>query len=209
MLSFNALENEFSENYKFLIGSILPRPIAVVSTRNIDGSNNVAPFSFFNGFSAKPMIVGFAPLIRTSTGEKKDTVINIEREKEFVINFTTEDNFEMINKCSTELEYGEDEFKFSGLTPIDSEVVKARRVKESPIQFECILRDIVSYGDQPGAGTLITGEVVRIHIDESIYENGRINTSLWKPMGRGAGNDWFKTDSTVQIDRLMKAQIQK
>jgi flavin reductase (DIM6/NTAB) family NADH-FMN oxidoreductase RutF len=209
MLSFNALENEFTDNYKFLIGSILPRPIAVVSTRNEDGSNNVAPFSFFNGFSAKPMIVGFAPLIRTSTGKKKDTVINIEREKEFVVNFVTESNVDLINMTSAELEYGDDEFNYAGLTPMDSEVVKAKRVLESPIHFECQLRDIISYGDQPGAGTLITGEVVRIHVDESIYDKGRIITSSFQAMGRGAGNDWFKTDSIVQKERLMKAQIQK
>lgn len=208
MLSFNT-DGDFSQNYKFLIGSILPRPIAVVSTKNEDGSNNIAPFSFFNGFSAKPMIVGFAPLIRTSTGSKKDTVLNIEREKEFVINFVTENNADMVNMTSAELPYGEDEFDHSGLTPIDSEIVKACRVKESPIHFECKLRDIISYGDQPGAGTLITGEVVRIHVDESIYDQGRIITSKWNPMGRGAGNDWFKTDSIIEKTRLMKAQIQK
>lgn len=208
MLSFNT-DEDFTQNYKFLIGSILPRPIAVVSTKNEDGTNNVAPFSFFNGFSAKPMIVGFAPLIRTSTGEKKDTVINIEREKEFVINFVTEQNADLINMCSTELEYGQDEFKFSGLTPIKSELVKACRVKESPIHFECKLREIISYGDQPGAGTLITGEVVKIHVQEDIYEEGRIVTKKWQPVGRGAGNDWFKTDSIIEKERLMKAQIQK
>lgn len=209
MLSFDTSINEFSDNYKFLIGSILPRPIAVVSTKNEDGSNNVAPFSFFTGISAKPMIVAFAPLIRTSTGLKKDTVINIEREKEFVINFTNEDNCDKVNAASAELSYGDDEFIHAGLTPLDSEIVKACRVKESPIHFECKLRDIISYGDQPGAGTLITGEVVRIHIDEAIYDNGRVITSAWKPMGRGAGNDWFKTDSVVEKTRLMKAQIQK
>lgn len=209
MLSFNTQETPFGDNYKFVIGSILPRPIAVVSTLNEDGSNNVAPFSFFTGVSAKPMIVAFCPLIRTSTGEKKDTVINIEREKEFVINFVTEENADLINDTSAELKYGEDEFKYAGLTPIDSEVVKARRVKESPIHFECKLRDILSYGDKPGAGTLITGEVVRVHIDERIYDNGRIITKEFKPMGRGAGNDWFKTDSIVEKQRLMKAQIQK
>lgn len=209
MLSFDALENAFGDNYKFIIGSILPRPIAVVSTKNEDGSNNVAPFSFFTGVSAKPMIIAFCPLIRTATGEKKDTVINIEREKEFVINFVTEENADLVNATSAELPYGEDEFKHSGLTPIDSEVVKAMRVKESPIHFECKLRDIISYGDQPGAGTLITGEVVRIHVDEKIYDSGRIITQEFKPMGRGAGNDWFKTDSVVEKQRLMKAQIQK
>lgn len=209
MLSFDAKENPFTDNYKFLIGSILPRPIAVVSTKNEDGSNNVAPFSFFTGISAKPMIIAFAPLIRTSTGQKKDTVINIERTKEFVINFVTEQNCDMVNAASAELAYGDDEFVHSGLTPIASELISAMRVKESPIHFECKLKDIISYGDQPGAGTLITGEVIRIHVDEKIYDNGRIITSAWKPMGRGAGNDWFKTDSVVEKERLMKAQIQK
>ena len=209
MLSFNTQETEFGDNYKFLIGSILPRPIAVVSTKNEDGSNNVAPFSFFTGVSAKPFIVAFCPLIRTSTGEKKDTVINIEREKEFVINFVTEENADLINIASTELPYGEDEFKYAGLTPVDSEMVQAARVKESPIHFECKLRDILSYGDKPGAGTLITGEVVKVHIEDRLFDSGRIITKEFKPMGRGAGNDWFKTDSVVEKQRLMKAQIQK
>jgi flavin reductase (DIM6/NTAB) family NADH-FMN oxidoreductase RutF len=209
MLSFDTTDSAFSDNYKFLIGSILPRPIAVVSTKNEDGTNNVAPFSFFTGISAKPMIIAFAPLIRTSTGDKKDTVKNIERTKEFVINFTTEDNADQVNLSSTELAYGEDEFELSGLTPIPSEIVDVMRVKQSPIHFECKLRDIISYGDQPGAGTLITGEVVRVHVDESIYDDGRITTSKFKPMGRGAGNDWFKCDSVVEKTRLMKAQIQK
>ena len=208
MLSFDT-DGDFSSNYKFLIGSILPRPIAVVSTLNPDGSNNIAPFSFFNGFSAKPMIVGFAPLIRTSTGEKKDTVINIEREKEFVVNFVTEANADQVNTTSHELPFGEDESIVAGLTLLESEIVKARRIEQSPIHFECKLRDILSYGDQPGAGTLITGEVVKVHVAEDIYDNGRIITKNWSPMGRGAGNDWFKTDNVVEKVRNMKAQIQK
>lgn len=207
MLSFDTQE-DFSRNYKFLIGAILPRPIAVVSTRNENGTNNLAPFSFFNGFSAKPMIVGFAPIRKPNTGEKKDTLINIEREKEFVVNFVTEETADQINLCATELAHGEDEFSFANLTPLESELVAAKRLKESPIQFECKLRDIVSYGDTPGAGTLITGEVIRIHVDEKVYDNGRIITANWKPMGRGAGNDWFKTDSVVEKTRLTKAQIQ-
>ena len=207
MLSFNT-DEEMTQNYKFLIGSILPRPIAVVSTKNEDGSDNLAPFSFFNGFSAKPMIVGFSTIRKPNTGEKKDTLVNIEREKEFVVNFVTEQNADLINMCATELPHGESEFEFTGLTPLPSEKIKATRLKESPIHFECKLLDIVSYGDWPGAGTLITGEVIKVHIDESIYEEGRINTQKWNPMGRGAGNDWFKTDSVVVKTRLTKAQIQ-
>lgn len=207
MLSFDT-NDEMSKNYKFLIGAILPRPIAVVSTKNENGSSNLAPFSFFNGFSAKPMIVGFSPIRKPHSGEKKDTLINIEREKEFVINFTTEQNADLINLCATEIPHGESEFEYAGLTPLKSELVAPPRLKESPIHFECKLRDMISYGDWPGAGTLITGEVIKVHIDESIYEDGRINTQKWHPMGRGAGNDWFKTDSVVEKHRLTKAKIQ-
>lgn len=208
MLSFDT-NGLFSDNYKYLIGSILPRPIAVVSTLNSDGSNNLAPFSFFTAISAKPMMVAFCPLARSSTGEMKDTPKNIFREKEFVINITSFEIAEKINMCSTELPYGEDEFKFSGLTPIDSEKVAAKRIKESKVHFECLYRDHLSYGEGPGSGTLITGEVVKVHIAEDIYDNGRILTQKLDPVGRGAGNDWFRCDHTFELQRLMTAQIQK
>ena len=209
MLSFDPSSDDFTKNYKFLIGGILPRPIAVVSTLNSDGSNNLAPFSFFTGVSAEPMIVAFCPLVRSSDGEKKDTVINIEREKEFVINVCSLDICEKVNISSMELKRNEDEFQFSGLTPIDSEIVKAARVKESPVHYECKLRDILSYGENKGAGTLITGEVVKIHVLESAHDSGRIITQEIKPVGRGAGNDWFKTDQPFEMKRMMNSQIQK
>lgn len=199
----------FTDNYKLSIGAIIPRPIAVISTRNPDGSNNLAPFSFFTSVSAKPMIIAFCPMIRTATGDFKDTVKNILREKEFVVNFCTEENFEKVNLASTELAFGEDEFLYAGLTPIDSQVVKAKRMKESPIHFECVFRDMLCYGSEPGAGSLITGEVKLIHVDEAIVEGSKINSELYKAVGRGAGNDWFKTDSKFELARLMKAQIQK
>lgn len=199
----------FADNYKFLIGSIIPRPIAVISTRNVDGTNNLAPFSFFTAISAQPMIIAFCPLIRSSDGQFKDTVKNILREREFVLNFCTEDNYEKINLASTELPYGEDEFTFAGLTPMDSEIVKAKRVKESPVHFECVFRDMLCYGKTPGSGSLITGEVKLVHVDEAVMKDGKIQTELLKAVGRGAGNDWFKTDSRFQLERLMKTQIQK
>jgi len=208
VISFDT-NGDFKDNYKFLIGSILPRPIAVVSTKNEDNSNNLAPFSFFTGVSAKPMIVAFSPLIRSSDGNKKDTVINIEREKEFVINICSKEIAEKVNLASTELPYQEDEFKYAGLTPIKSEKVKASRVKESLIHFECLLRDILNYGDQVGAGRIITGEVIKVHLDEKIFKNGYINTPALNPVGRGAGTDWFNCLDTFQLTRLMKTQIQK
>lgn len=199
----------FADNYKFLIGSIIPRPIAVISTRNIDGTNNLAPFSFFTAISASPMIIAFCPMIRSSNGEFKDTVKNILREKEFVVNFCTEDNYQEVNLASTELPYGEDEFTFAGLTPIDSVIVKAKRMKESPVHFECVFRDMLCYGKTPGSGSLITGEVKLVHADEAVMRDGKIATDLIKSVGRGAGNDWFKTDSRFTLERLMKTQIQK
>ena len=177
---------DFTQNYKFLIGGVLPRPIAFVSTKNKDGSNNLAPFSFFTAVSAKPMVLAFCPLIRTSTGQWKDTPTNISREKEFVVNIVTEFIAAKVNLASTELPYGEDEFKYTQLTPIDSEKVKPPRVKESPIHFECVLRDQISYGEKPGAGQLITGEVVKVHVKESLLDKGRIVTTSLKPVARGA-----------------------
>jgi len=208
MLSFDT-DGAFGDNYKFLIGSILPRPIAVVSTRNTDGTNNLAPFSFFTAISAKPMMIAFCPLARSSDGQTKDTPKNIFREKEFVVNITSYDIASKINLCSSELPYGEDEFTYSGLTPIDSEKIAAKRIKESKIHFECLFRDHLSYGEGPGSGTLITGEVIKVHVAPEIFENGRINSQKLDPVGRGAGNDWFRCDHTFEMQRLMQAQIQK
>ncbi|GAB4009552.1 MAG: hypothetical protein Fur0010_00430 [Bdellovibrio sp.] len=208
MKSFDT-NGDFTQNYKFLIGAILPRPIAVVSTINDDGSNNLAPFSFFTAVSAKPMIIAFSPLIRSATADLKDTPKNILKNKEFVVNIVSEEIANQVNLCSTELPYGEDEFKFSGLTPIPSEKIKPMRIKESLIHFECHFRDCLDYGHHVGGGQIITGEVIKVHIDENILENGRIITSKLKPVGRGAGNDWFRCTDVFELERLMKAQIQK
>jgi len=199
---------DFAQNYKFLIGSIVPRPIAIVSTLNHDGSFNIAPFSFFTAVSAHPMIVAFCPMIRSNTGLKKDTLVNIEREKEFVINIGSFELAQQINLCATELPYGHDEFKHAGLHSITGQVVKAPRLKEAKIQFECKLRDIISYGEHKGAGSLVTGEVVCVHINKDILHEGRIDSKKLDPIGRGAGNDWYRCQDTFELERLT-AQIQK
>ena len=207
-VSFNT-DKDFKQNYKFMIGSILPRPIALVSTRNEDGSFNLAPFSFFNGICSSPFLVSFCPVRKPLTGDKKHTLSNIEREQECVISIVTEDIAEATNNCATELDLNESEFDFSGLTPTDSEMVKAACVKESPINMECKLFKVLEFGDgNPGNGALVICEVVKIHIDESLLEEGRINTDLLKPIGRGAGNDWVKCHDRIQYERKQKAQIQ-
>ncbi len=209
MKSFDT-NGDFTQNYKFLIGSVQPRPIAWVSTCNEDGTHNLAPFSFFTAISAKPMIIAFCPLIRSSDEKKKDTLVNIERTGEFVVNFVTEANYLKVNESSRELAYGEDEFEFCGLGKLKSELVQPPRVKESPIHFECSKRDILHYGTgAAGSGSLITGEVLKVHIDDSLLIEGRINTDQFKPVGRGAGLDWYNSSSRFELPRLMKTQIQK
>jgi flavin reductase (DIM6/NTAB) family NADH-FMN oxidoreductase RutF len=155
------------------------------------------------------MVIAFCPMVRSSTGLRKDTLVNIVREREFVLNFCTEANHEKVNLASSELPYGEDEFKFTGLTPLDAELVRAKRMAESPIHFEWCLRDVLHYGSGAGAGSLVTGEVLRVHIDPALLEAGKIVTARFKPVGRGAGNDWFRTDSVFEMARMMGSQIQR
>lgn len=202
-------DQSFQDNYKVLIGSILPRPIAVVGTRNLDGSFNLAPFSFFTAVCASPMILAFCPMIRTSTGTKKDTVINIEREGEFTVSICNEQIVEKVNLASTELPYGQDEFAFAGLTPLPSSKIKAPILGESPINFECKLRDILNYGENIGGGRLITGEVIAAHIETTILIDQKIKTDLLMPVARGAGNDWFRCTDIFTLERKMANQIQK
>ncbi len=204
-----SIDHDFSQNYKILIGSLLPRPIAWVSTKNVDGTFNIAPFSFFTAVSASPMIIAFSPMARSSDGNKKDTLINIEREREFVVNFVTESNMDLANMTSTELPYGQSEFDLANLNVLPGTKVSAPRCAESPIHFECQLRDILYYGSGPGSGTLITGEVIQVHLQEKIMKDGKIQTQEFKPVGRGAGNDWFLCDHVIVRERLMKKQIQK
>jgi len=203
MITFDPLKDpsHFQTNYKILSGSIQPRPIAVISTLNPSGNNNVAPFSFFTAVSAAPMLVAFCPLISSETGKKKDTLKNIEREKEFCLNFSPASLANNIFLCGTPLPFGEDESKLAGLTMIDSHKIKARRIQESPIHFECRLKDILSYGEHLGAGTLVVGEVVLAHLSEQVYQEGHILTDIFDPIGRGAGPDWIYCRERIALGK--------
>jgi flavin reductase (DIM6/NTAB) family NADH-FMN oxidoreductase RutF len=177
--------------YKILIGSIAPRPIAWAGTRSKDGINNLAPFSFYNCFSSNPPIVGFSPLPRPD-GRKKDTLQNVQDSQCFTLSCASFSLVKQMSKSSATLEPGEDEFAYSGLTPAEAVHIKAPYVAEALLVFECRLREIISFGDQPGAGNLILGQISHIHIDESIYANGRIDIDKLDPVGRLAG-DWYAT----------------
>ncbi len=198
-------EIPFQETHKLMIGSIIPRPIAFVSTQSKDGKNNVAPFSYFNGVCSKPPTIMFAPARRGWDGEEKDTLINIRDTEEFVVNIVSESFAEKMVMCSTDFDSDVDEFEISGLTPTNSQKIKPPRVGEAKISFECKLNQIVEIGDgTAGSGFVVIGTIVLFHIDDGIYDNGRILTDKLEPLGRLAGNWYTRSTDTLKIDRKVK-----
>ncbi|MEW8969625.1 MAG: flavin reductase family protein [Mesobacillus sp.] len=179
---------EWRDAYKLLQGSVLPRPIAFVSSQDENGNANLAPFSFFTVISANPMMVCFSPMRRGTDGVKKDTLKNIESTNEFVINIVSEEFVQQMNDCATEFPSEVDEFDASGLTKVDSVAVKPSRVKESKVHLECVLDQVLHFGgEEAGSGSLVIGKVVHVHVDDDLYENGRINSEKLNPVGRLAG----------------------
>ena len=202
---FDPSEIPFQETHKLMIGSIIPRPIAFVSTRSKDEKNNVAPFSYFNGVCSKPPTIMFAPARRGWDGEEKDTLINIRDTEEFVVNIVSESFAEKMVMCATDFDSDVDEFEISGLTPTNSQKIKPPRVGEAKISFECKLNQIVEIGDgTAGSGFVVIGTIVLFHIDDGIYDNGRILTDKLEPLGRLAGNWYTRSTDTLKIDRKVK-----
>ena len=202
---FDPTEKRFSEIHKLMIGSIVPRPIALVSTTSKDGNNNVAPFSYFNGVCSNPPTIMFAPARRGWDGHEKDTLINIRNNQEFVINIVSESFAEKMVKCSTDFDPNIDEFQVSGLTPESSSKVSPPKVKESKINLECKLDQIVEIGDgRAGSGFVVLGTIVLFHIDDDIYEDGHILLDKLEPLGRLAGNWYTRPTDNLKITRQVK-----
>lgn len=177
----------------YLLGAIGPRPIAFASTLDEAGNPNLSPFSFFNVFSANPPILIFSPARRGRNNTTKHTYENAKRVNEVVINVVNHAIVQQMSLSSTEYPEGVNEFEKSGLTAIESEVVKPFRVKESPVQFECKVKEVVELGQEGGAGNLIICEVVMIHIDDSVLDNdGRIDQQKIDLVGRMGGNYYVR-----------------
>lgn len=187
--------------YKYLNGAILPRPIAFVSTVDAEGVLNLAPFSFFTAVSANPMTICFSVMRRGTDGLKKDTLRNIEATGEFVVNIVSESFVEKMNVTAAEFPPEVSEFEASGLTPAASVIVKAPRVLESLVNFECKLTQIVEIGDGKGAGSLVIGQVVQVHVDDAIHHDGKIDTQGLNPVGRLAASDYVRVTDTFQLIR--------
>ena len=200
MLSFDPRNNAERENYKLLIGSIVPRPIAFVTTVAEDGPINGAPFSYFNVVTSNP------PMISVSTqrknGELKDTARNILGNKEFVIHIVDEQNVEQINITAASLPPNESEIEKANLTLVDSEIVSVPGIKEAKVRLECTLEHSVELGENNTIGAdLLIGKVVRFHIDEKIYEAGRINHETHGAVSRLAGSNYAKIGDVFSIER--------
>jgi flavin reductase (DIM6/NTAB) family NADH-FMN oxidoreductase RutF len=191
MISFTPKDLTVAKMHHYLLGAIGPRPIAFASTIDGDGQANLAPFSFFNVFSANPPILIFSPARSGRTNSTKDTYNNVKVHPEVVINVVNFDIVEQMSLASSPYPAGESEFVKSGLTPIASDLVKPFRVKESPVQFECKVNQVIELGTEGGAGNLIICEVVKFHIDESyLDENQLIDQQKIDLVARMGGN-WY------------------
>ena len=191
MISINPKDVSPVQLQGYLQSAVAPRPIAFASTISENGKPNLSPFSFFNVFSSNPPILIFSPARRVRNNTIKHTLINAEATREVVINVVNYDIVQQMSLSSTEYADDVNEFLKSGLTQIPSDIVKPFRVKESPVQFECKVNEIISLGNDGGAGNLIICEVVKIHIDKNILdENGLIDQYKIDLVSRLGGN-WY------------------
>ncbi|MGG3468429.1 flavin reductase family protein [Neobacillus pocheonensis] len=200
MLSIDPASMSERENYKFLIGSIIPRPIAFVTTRSKDGVLNGAPFSYFNIVSSNPPMISLS--VQRAQGRQKDTARNILESKEFVVHIVDEQNVEKINKTAASLPPDQSEIDLAQLTPVDSLKISVPGVKEAKIRMECSLEHSLELGgiDSPGCDFII-GKVVQFHIQNDLYEKGRIDPRGLAAVSRLAGNHYAKIGDIFEIER--------
>ncbi|WP_078427742.1 flavin reductase family protein [Alkalihalobacterium alkalinitrilicum] len=200
MLSIDPSTLTERENYKFLIGSIIPRPIAFVTTITQDGTLNGAPFSYFNIVSSNPPMISLS--IQRSKGKPKDTARNILQTKEFVVHIVDEFNVEQVNQTAASLPPEESEIELAGLTAVESVKIAVLGVKEAKIRMECTLEQTLELGgtDSPHCDFII-GKVVQFHIDKDIYDNGRIDPTGLAAVSRLAGTNYAKIGELFSLKR--------
>jgi flavin reductase (DIM6/NTAB) family NADH-FMN oxidoreductase RutF len=204
MLTLSPKDLPVPKLHRYLLGAIGPRPIALASTVDKDGGKNLAPFSFFNVFSANPPILIFSPARSGRANTLKDTYNNVKAVPEVVINVVTFDIAEQVSLASSPYDPNVCEFEKSGLTPLASELIKPFRVKESPVQFECKVNQVIELGTEGGAGNLIICEVVKIHINEAILDDqGMIDAHKIDLVSR-MGGDWYCRADTHSLFEIKK-----
>ena len=186
--------------HEIMVGAALPRPIAFVSTIGENGIYNLAPFSFFIPMSVKPAIVGVG-IGRKRDGSKKDTLVNIEFAKDFVVNVVTESLAEAMNQTAGEYPPEVDEFEVAKLTPVKADRVRSPLVAESPVKMECRLLQILEFGQFPAINNFVIGEVVLVHVMDEFWAHGDIQSPRVKAIGRMGGDLYCRTTDVFEMKR--------
>ncbi len=200
MIYIDPKKNTEKQNYKLMIGSIIPRPIAFVTTQSNDGIVNGAPFSYFNIVTSNPPMISLS--IQRSNGKMKDTALNILKNKEFVVHSVERGNVEKINQTAASLPFEESEITFASLTLINSSVVKVPGIINAKVRMECVLEKAIEIDENNQVTTdLIIGRVVAFHIDEDIYEDGKINPIKFDAISRLAGQSYATIGEIFEHER--------
>ncbi len=200
MRKFDPKETNLQQLHQLLLGSVAPRPIALASTIDKDGNPNLSPFSFFNVFGVNPPTLIFSPSRRGRDNTTKDTFENVKQHQEVVVNVVTYAMVEQTNLSSHEYAKEVDEFKKSGFTPISSDIVEPLRVKESPVQFECVVKEVIETSQLPAAGNLVICEILKIHVDENVLNAaGDIDQDKIDLVGRLGGDLYSRTSGDAKF----------
>jgi flavin reductase (DIM6/NTAB) family NADH-FMN oxidoreductase RutF len=210
-MDIDPLDLEIRDRYKLLIGNIVPRPIAFVSTVSPDGATNLAPYSFFTGIGSNPMTLLFCPGTLPD-GTDKDSLRNALPPEEggvgqFVVNIATEDYAFEVAGAAEVLPYGESEFDLTGLTPVPSLRVRPPRVAESPTAFECETLQVVRTAPgEKGSGNVVIGRVVHIHVDDDLVdERFHTDPDRLRAIGRMGGMEYCRTRDRFEMPRGREA----
>lgn len=193
---FNLDQSDSRDGYKLLTGLVVPRPIGWIGTRRADGTNNLAPFSFFNVVSSNPPVVLFSA--GSHSDRRKDSPTLAEESGEFTVNIVSEEVVEAMSVTSGSYTATDDEFAIAGLTAVDGVRVDAPLVEESPANLECTVRQVIDLGERT---RLILGDVVAIHVDDAVLDGTRVNNDALKAVGRMAGSTYIDTRARFDISR--------
>ena len=201
MVTFDPKDLSVPKLHQYLLGAVGPRPIAFASTIDAEGNSNLAPFSFFNVFSANPPIMIFSPARSGRTNTTKDTYNNVKVIPEVVINIVNYAMVHQMSLASSPYPAGTSEFEKAGFTPVNSEIIRPKRVAEAPVQFECRVNEVIELGHEGGAGNLVICEVLKIHIHEEVLdENGMIDQHKIDLVSRMGGNWYCRADKNSMFE---------
>ncbi len=190
--------------YQYLSAAVTPRPIAFVSTIDANGNKNLSPFSFFNVFSINPPILIFSPVRRVRNNTSKHTLDNVHQIKECVISLVTKEIGQQVSLSSCDFDAETNEFEKAGFTEVTSDLITPPRIKESPINFECKVTDIINLGDEGGAGTLVLCEVLKMHIEEDILDDNNAIDPLKLNIVSRLGSNWYGKTTKESLYKITK-----